>query len=594
MVFLGALNVEAGLDNARRRHGVDEAEIRREAASVPLPAFPAFPAAAPKWSAKAPAPVVPRNSERPTSVSSSHADITAGLALKLRAAEASLRQRELELLKAAAPAPATMPKFSAVPPPGTRPAFDDADHRSDSPSSAEAAERALANSISQRPASPPPARRSRTRPLPPPAAPMLAEDRLLASLPSNRPPSVLPDEARSRSRKRRRSSRPRKKKGKREDSREPSPPKLSQYRPAKGGFDAPTQGLSYEAPAGLTSGLNYEGVLANLPVDPSSAFAPARMLVGSQLVDQVLYKTRLCQWFEEGMCHRGDSCTFAHGMHELGQDPASAQIDVSQWKLKLCVWFDHGLCRRGSQCSYAHGPEELEHGRSKAGDFAGLGGSLSSGRMTMDFTGVSTLRTNLDFAKSFVVPAEQIEALMTPHFRDMLLEASGVKDIQWQPEEGRVKAEGDKLKVDKVGELIQRVTTHCLWGVSESKITALIRPRTDYFKALIRLAPMVPQLTKAQASLDNSKRKFSIGTDPANDLKVKGPLVSRAHTNLEFIPSKGAIYITDTSTNGTFLNGRRLPAKGSARVVLWHGDELLLQDPASNAEFGFMVNIEMK
>ena len=30
--------------------------------------------------------------------------------------------------------------------------------------------------------------------------------------------------------------------------------------------------------------------------------------------------------------------------------------------------------------------------------------------------------------------------------------------------------------------------------------------------------------------------------------------------------------------NGTFLNGKRLPPKASAKVMLSHGDELLLQD----------------
>ena len=32
------------------------------------------------------------------------------------------------------------------------------------------------------------------------------------------------------------------------------------------------------------------------------------------------------------------------------------------------------------------------------------------------------------------------------------------------------------------------------------------------------------------------------------------------------------------SRNGTFLNGKRLPPKASAKVMLSHGDELLLQD----------------
>ena len=37
--------------------------------------------------------------------------------------------------------------------------------------------------------------------------------------------------------------------------------------------------------------------------------------------------------------------------------------------------------------------------------------------------------------------------------------------------------------------------------------------------------------------------------------------------------------IIDCSTNGTYLNGLRLPPKTTGKVLLSHGDELLLQDP---------------
>jgi len=95
-------------------------------------------------------------------------------------------------------------------------------------------------------------------------------------------------------------------------------------------------------------------------------------------------------------------------------------------------------------------------------------------------------------------------------------------------------------------------------------------------------------------SIGNSKLK--IGTGDGNHLKVRGSLLSRAHAVLEFVPTRGVVYVIDTSTNGTFLNGKRLPEKASAKVVLWHGDELLLQDPAApgqSGEFGYMVNLEI-
>eukprot|EP00435_Cladocopium_sp_Y103_P002909 s1216_g1.t1 len=51
--------------------------------------------------------------------------------------------------------------------------------------------------------------------------------------------------------------------------------------------------------------------------------------------------------------------------------------------------------------------------------------------------------------------------------------------------------------------------------------------------------------------------------------------------------------VIDCSTNGTFLNGFRLPPKTTGKVLLSHGDELLLQDPANgDQEFGYVVNIQ--
>eukprot|EP00434_Breviolum_minutum_P005869 symbB.v1.2.005175.t1/scaffold298.1/size236510/19 len=51
--------------------------------------------------------------------------------------------------------------------------------------------------------------------------------------------------------------------------------------------------------------------------------------------------------------------------------------------------------------------------------------------------------------------------------------------------------------------------------------------------------------------------------------------------------------VIDCSTNGTFLNGLRLPPKTTGKVLLSHGDELLLQDPANgDQEFGYVVNIQ--
>merc|ERR1712118_592002 len=106
---------------------------------------------------------------------------------------------------------------------------------------------------------------------------------------------------------------------------------------------------------------------------------------------------------------------------------------------------------------------------------------------------------------------------------------------------------------------------------------------------------MVPTLKRCKHTLTAGRPQLTIGTDPNSNLHVKGPLLSRVHAILELVPTKGVVYVIDMSTNGTFLNGKRLPSKGSAKVVLWHGDELLLQDPNAKVgtEFGYMVNLEI-
>ena len=38
---------------------------------------------------------------------------------------------------------------------------------------------------------------------------------------------------------------------------------------------------------------------------------------GEKMAKAVVYKTVLCKYFEQGSCHKGDACTFAHGAAEL-------------------------------------------------------------------------------------------------------------------------------------------------------------------------------------------------------------------------------------------------------------------------------------
>lgn len=62
-------------------------------------------------------------------------------------------------------------------------------------------------------------------------------------------------------------------------------------------------------------------------------------------------KTRICTFFAEGRCRRGDDCTFSHG---------SVQIAPDLTKTSLCKAWKTGNCTFPSgQCPFAHGKREL-------------------------------------------------------------------------------------------------------------------------------------------------------------------------------------------------------------------------------------------
>lgn len=80
--------------------------------------------------------------------------------------------------------------------------------------------------------------------------------------------------------------------------------------------------------------------------------------------------------------------------------------------------------------------------------------------------------------------------------------------------------------------------------------------------------------------------KFIIGRAPDCDLVVNTDVISRKHLRVEHID--GEIYLTDLgSTNGTFLNGRRIPPK--KRVDYKTGDQLTVESENTECTFRIIV-----
>ena len=66
-----------------------------------------------------------------------------------------------------------------------------------------------------------------------------------------------------------------------------------------------------------------------------------------------LRKTKMCAFYANGGCARGDACGFAHQLSDLQSRP-----DLQ--KTRLCIAFERkGVCRDGEACKYAHGAHEL-------------------------------------------------------------------------------------------------------------------------------------------------------------------------------------------------------------------------------------------
>merc|ERR1719373_1366159 len=172
----------------------------------------------------------------------------------------------------------------------------------------------------------------------------------------------------------------------------------------------------------------------------------------------------------------------------------------------------------------------------------------------------------------------------------MLLTEQSGSDVEWAPEDAMVKLRGSQEQTKKATRMLQRVVMHCHWGKSEAKIKRLLKPYIVE-STIVRLSPM-NTLRQAEKTLSAAQPVLSIGKDKSNDVVIADAIISRQHCVLELDPERGAVYILDCSTNGTFLNGRRLPSKTAGKVLLSHGDELLLKDPGSGEpEFGFIVNI---
>lgn len=188
------------------------------------------------------------------------------------------------------------------------------------------------------------------------------------------------------------------------------------------------------------------------------------------------------------------------------------------------------------------------------------------------------------------IPDKIQGAFMTVGNKELLAEQSGCT-VEF--DKGKVLLWGSPEQINVAQQSVKRVSTHCMWGVSEDKIARILKPKSlDGVK--IVMSPMGVNLKPFERSLSMKQLQVSIGKDKKiNHLAINDAQVSRQHCIIELDLQRGAVYVMDMSTNGTFLNGTRLPGKGSGKVLLSHGDDLVfkdrIHDPSS--DFGYIINI---
>merc|ERR1712151_1372183 len=205
------------------------------------------------------------------------------------------------------------------------------------------------------------------------------------------------------------------------------------------------------------------------------------------------------------------------------------------------------------------------------------------------------------------MPSKLYKCLLTKENLPNLLTKAGLLHASLNEEKNVVlRAESGKALSKALGTL-RRVAYHCQWGVSPAKVSALLaaKPERPITTVVARLTATSGRLQSHESRLTNKVRKLRIGSAPvekkdpsAHQCEVSGvPGMSRKHCTITFEPDKGAVYVQDLSTNGTYLNGKKLPRPPyknpqDARVRLFHGDELYFRLRSEDAEeLGYVVNL---
>eukprot|EP00930_Biecheleria_cincta_P103949 TRINITY_DN9605_c0_g2_i1.p1 TRINITY_DN9605_c0_g2~~TRINITY_DN9605_c0_g2_i1.p1 ORF type:complete len:325 (-),score=79.31 TRINITY_DN9605_c0_g2_i1:71-1024(-) len=108
----------------------------------------------------------------------------------------------------------------------------------------------------------------------------------------------------------------------------------------------------------------------------------------------------------------------------------------------------------------------------------------------------------------------------------------------------------------------------------------------------LRLEPLKPGLPEFERVLGENRQSVVIGSNRSKvDVNVADDVVSKKHVSLNLIGIKGelALCIIDHSTNGSYVNGTRLPGRDK-RFRIRSGDKLTLKAPDLDEDFGWKLD----
>jgi len=105
----------------------------------------------------------------------------------------------------------------------------------------------------------------------------------------------------------------------------------------------------------------------------------------------------------------------------------------------------------------------------------------------------------------------------------------------------------------------------------------------------LRLEPLVPGLPEFERVLNEQRQAVVIGCiKNLADVVIRDEAISKKHVSLALvgIHRELALSVIDHSTNGAWINGERLPARGK-RFRVRNGDRLEIKDPSMYENFGW-------